>query len=334
VGLALCAYSISAPAQTVSPLGGSGITVAVTTGSACTWTAVSNASWLTITSGGIGIGSGGVTLSVAPNSGAERTGIVTVAGHTHIVTQSAAAASCSYAIEPTSTSVAAAGGGAQISVTAAATCAWTATSNADWITVTSGPGGIGAGTVACAVAANAGPSRSGTLTAAGLTFTVNQASGCTFSVDSTGQSIGPAGGSGTPVAVGTAAGCTWTAVSNASWITVTGGAAGSGNGTTTFSVAANPGAARSGTLTIATQPFDSETLTFRLTADTVTLQANVGIADRLDVGAALPIVRMTLSCQRIDTYRHSARSTRAPRVDHARLRPRRSTRSSQAALAA
>jgi hypothetical protein len=39
------------------------------------------------------------------------------------------------------------------------------------------------------------------------------------------------------------------------WISVTGGANGSGNGTVSFSVAANAGAARSGTLTIAGQTY-------------------------------------------------------------------------------
>lgn len=52
------------------------------------------------------------------------------------------------------------------------------------------------------------------------------------------------------------AGCAWTAASNASFITVTGGASGSGNGTVSYSVAANTGtASRNGTLTIAGQTF-------------------------------------------------------------------------------
>jgi hypothetical protein len=53
-----------------------------------------------------------------------------------------------------------------------------------------------------------------------------------------------------------ATGCTWTAVSNAtSWITVTSGASGDGNGTVNYSVAPNPdNASRSGSLTIAGKP--------------------------------------------------------------------------------
>jgi hypothetical protein len=51
------------------------------------------------------------------------------------------------------------------------------------------------------------------------------------------------------------AGCSWTAVSQDSWITVTAGGSGSGNGTVTYSVAANPGAARKGTIRIAGKTF-------------------------------------------------------------------------------
>jgi len=57
-------------------------------------------------------------------------------------------------------------------------CAWTAASNAGWITVTGGATGTGNGTVSYVVAANPHPNpRSGTLTIAGQTFTVNQDGG-------------------------------------------------------------------------------------------------------------------------------------------------------------
>ena len=54
-----------------------------------------------------------------------------------------------------------------------------------------------------------------------------------------------------------AAGCSWTGVSNnTSWLTVTSGASGSGNGTVAFSAAANASTTqRSGTLTVAGQTF-------------------------------------------------------------------------------
>jgi len=83
---------------------------------------------------------------------------------------------CTFSISPTSASYAAAGGTGSVSVTAGAGCSWTAASNATFITITSGASGSGSGTVSYSVAANtATTSRTGTLTIAGLTFTVTQA---------------------------------------------------------------------------------------------------------------------------------------------------------------
>ncbi|HKR59518.1 MAG TPA: M36 family metallopeptidase [Pyrinomonadaceae bacterium] len=83
---------------------------------------------------------------------------------------------CSYSINPTSSSQPAGGGTGSVTVTAGTGCAWTAVSNAGFITITSGSSGSGNGTVNYSVAANTGTgSRNGTMTIAGLTFTVTQA---------------------------------------------------------------------------------------------------------------------------------------------------------------
>jgi hypothetical protein len=50
------------------------------------------------------------------------------------------------------------------------------------------------------------------------------------------------------------------------------------------------------------QPFDVETLSLRIRASTLTVVANYGVTDHLDVGAAVPFVSLSLSGQRIDTY--------------------------------
>jgi hypothetical protein len=50
-------------------------------------------------------------------------------------------------------------------------------------------------------------------------------------------------------------------------------------------------------------PFDIETLTLDLESRTVTLFANAGLTDRLDLGVALPIVTLSLTGDRINTYR-------------------------------
>lgn len=52
-----------------------------------------------------------------------------------------------------------------------------------------------------------------------------------------------------------------------------------------------------------TEPFDVETLSMRLRTRTMTLTASVGLTDRLDVSAALPLVRLALSGVRVDTLR-------------------------------
>jgi len=65
----------------------------------------------------------------------------------------------------------------------------------------------------------------------------------------------PAGGGKGAIPVIAVAGCAWTAVSNVSWITITSGASGAGSGTVAYTVAADSGAARAGTITIAGQTF-------------------------------------------------------------------------------
>src|SRR5581483_3609702 len=79
--------------------------------------------------------------------------------------------------------------------------------------------------------------------------------GCTFTISPSSQSFNASGGTGS-VGVTAPGGCPWTAVANDSWITITSGASGSGNGTVSYAVAANTGASsRAGTLTVAGQTF-------------------------------------------------------------------------------
>ena len=94
----------------------------------------------------------------------------------------------------------------------------------------------------------------GSLTNTGGRYCVPVSSTCTYSIAPTTQYLGPAGGNGL-VSVTTQNGCNWTAVSNAGFVTVNSGSSGTGNGTVTYSVAANTGNIRSGTMTIAGQTF-------------------------------------------------------------------------------
>ena len=257
-----CAYSITSTSESVGAAAGTGSPVSVSTNSGCTWSATSNASWISITSGANGSGSGSVVFGVTENTGADRTGTLTIAGQTFTVNQAAGTAtSCAFSITPTNESVVAtAGAGSPVNVSTPSGCTWSATSNASWITITSGASGNGDGSVRFSVSANTGAARSGTLTIAGQTFTVNQAQAstgtpCAYSITPTNQSVAATTSTGNRLNVSTASGCTWTASSNASWISITSGASGNGNGSVEFSVVANTGSARSGTLTVAGHTF-------------------------------------------------------------------------------
>ena len=50
-------------------------------------------------------------------------------------------------------------------------------------------------------------------------------------------------------------------------------------------------------------PFDAETLTLRMRTRTATFTAHAGLTDRLDVSVAVPLVRVSFSGERLDTYR-------------------------------
>jgi len=78
---------------------------------------------------------------------------------------------------------------------------------------------------------------------------------CTYLISPTSQPIGSGGGSNSVNVTPVDSGCPWVAVSNGPWITITSGSSGMGPGAVNYSVAANPGAARTGTVSIAGQTF-------------------------------------------------------------------------------
>jgi hypothetical protein len=173
-----CTFTVSPTSFSVSASATTRSVTATASASSCGWTALSNASWITLTSATGGTGSTIVTFSIAANSSTStRTGTLTVAGQTITVTQAGASStSCSFALSKTSVSVSRSATTKSVSVYASSsTCSWTATSNASWITITSGASGTGNRTVTFAIAANTTRiSRIGTLTIAGKAFTVYQ----------------------------------------------------------------------------------------------------------------------------------------------------------------
>ena len=94
-----CSYSIAPASATIPSSGGSG-KIAVTAGEGCEWTASSPSSWLSVTPGAKGTGSGEVVYTAAPTTGPGRSATMTIAGQTFTLNQGQG---CSYALSPSST---------------------------------------------------------------------------------------------------------------------------------------------------------------------------------------------------------------------------------------
>jgi hypothetical protein len=170
-------------------------------------------------------------------------------GSTSMTSVGPSPAKCEVSLPATSRSVAASGGNISFPVSTQPECTWSTSTQASWLAV-SPASGQGAGQIDVAVAANVGPARTATITAAGQTVTVVQAEGCAYSVQPDAHAFGAAGGSGA-VSVSTAAACAWTSVTKASWLAVSGNPGGVGSGGVAFDVQANAGPQRTGTLTVA-----------------------------------------------------------------------------------
>lgn len=178
----------------------------------------------------------------------------------------------------------AAGASSSFNVTAQASCTWTATTSDLFIHITQGSGS-GNGVVSYGVDPNAGAARTGTITVAGKTHTVNQdaaAGGCTLSLQPASQNFPASGGDGS-FNVNTEAGCSWTATSTQQWITA--GASGTGTGAVTFTVAQNATTSqRTGAINVTigqtTQSFnvsqDGTSCNYSINPSSVTLQSPAG----------------------------------------------------------
>jgi|GEM_PF-2651953 len=265
-GQSNCTYTLNPTGMGISSNGGDR-SFTVTTQEGCSWTATSNQSWITITSGSSGIGSGTVNFRVGMNSSSnQRGGNITVNDQVFLVVQQE---HCLLGVEQRTISVPSSGGSGSIrTVPAAGNCGFSYSSNDSWI-ISSGSG-AGIDYILYRVEANTGAARTGTITvnvSSGevITITINQAAGqsnCTFSVSPT-NTFTPAPAATILVNVTTQAGCSWNTVYNDPWITAQGGSnSGTGSGQVTVLVSQNTGPARTGTITIAGQ-----TLTINQGAD-------------------------------------------------------------------
>jgi hypothetical protein len=147
---AACAPTVTVPTTSFTRSGGTGTaTVSYPTGCTNSWSAVSNQSFLTVTSGASGTGSGAVGFSVAANTSSTRTATLTVAGVETTITQTGPTLTPS----PTALIFAATkngSSGAVVAVTEAqrvtlthsgtTSTSWSASSNVSWLQITNGSG--------------------------------------------------------------------------------------------------------------------------------------------------------------------------------------------------
>jgi uncharacterized repeat protein (TIGR03803 family) len=211
----------------------------------------------------VSVGSHPVTFTTITGWTTPANQTVTIsAGQTMTVTGtyvSATGGGCTFTLSKTSVILAAKGGSKNVSLKGNGTdCSWTAVSNDPFITITSGSSGTGKGKVDYTVPGNTNTTAlSGTMTIAGQTFTVNQATGgCTFKLSPTDEKFKAAGGLATVKVKPNLNDCEWTAVSNDSFITITGGTNGVGSGGVSYMVTPNTATTVvTGTMTIAGETY-------------------------------------------------------------------------------
>ena len=256
---AQCSYQLNPTSITVAGTAGTGSVSLTTSLSSCAWTAVSdNPAWLNLTSAASGTGPATVAFSFTANpSTSLRQGSLTIGGVTFPVIQSGA--SCTFTLNPGNASFGAAAQTGSVGLTASnASCQWTASAGAPWLGITSPTSGTGSSTVLYSVAANTDlAARSATLTVAGQAFSVNQdAATCAFTINPSSASLNNQANTGAVSVTAIPAACSWNATSNAGWLSILSGSSGTGNGSVSYSVPANPDPTpRNAVLTVAGQAF-------------------------------------------------------------------------------
>ena len=253
--------SIGSTTKSFAVGGGSG---AITTSGSGTWTATASDSWLTIPSALTSRNAGlPVVYQVAANAGVEeRTGYIYVSGHVFTITQAGVGA----ALDSYSADFEMEGGNSSFTVQADAQTEWKVRSNVDWISVDA-TSGTGEGVVSFTVAPwNEVSTRSGTITAAGCTFTVNQ-TGRRMKLVVAEPGGAAAGSASRPyqverdylshviaVTVNALAATQWDVEVDGTWISVVDAGSGHGGGSVSIAINENPSwLARSGTVRIGTE---------------------------------------------------------------------------------
>jgi hypothetical protein len=153
------------------------LSATITTQQGCTWTASAGTSWISMTGGQSGSGSGVISFTVSDNWDAPRRGAVMVRWPTESAGQNlqVAQAGCYYAVSTSALSIPGVGGTSQFNVVqtsdpitcGSATqdrCRWTAESDVPWIQITTTMPQAGDNPVSFSVQSNPGAARTGRIT--------------------------------------------------------------------------------------------------------------------------------------------------------------------------
>ena len=170
-------------------------------------------------------------------------------GSSVITTPGAPSVRCAISVSTNNSTVPATGGTGILTIATERECSWTAAADVAWITLTGSRNGFGPADIPFTVAANPNvASRRGAIIVNGQRAELTQAPApapvpCAVTLAPSAQTVAATAGTGS-IAVTAAANCGWNATSTAAWLTIVAPAAGSGNGTIRFQVAANSGLSR------------------------------------------------------------------------------------------
>ena len=172
-----CSVGLNLSSGSLAANGGTG-ELTVTSGTSCTWKAVSSAPWLTLDGGTFGFGSGSIRYTAAPNLiTAARTASITAGSAVFTLTQAAGSPNlCTFSVGSPVLVTPATGVPVIIELTAQGTnCAWTSSSNVPWAQVYP-LSGTGSQNLAVTVYPNfTTASRGGRITVAGHSVDITQA---------------------------------------------------------------------------------------------------------------------------------------------------------------
>jgi len=233
-----------------------------TAAAGCSWEITSD-SFIEVSAPLSGFGNGTVNYKVDQNPSPDFpvTGTIRVNGGTlnagsNILTVDQAAGSCSDPVfSPSNVNLGVSGGLAAISVSLPSTCPWNLVNPVPWIVPSNSVSSTGSGSLNLYAGPNSYSARQAAVVLAGKTILVTQSGGiCVMTLQAQQRGAGAQPTSGS-LGLTTGPGCQWYAYSSASWVKVSTNS-GLGNGSASYSIAANPGTeTRSTSLLIGDQTF-------------------------------------------------------------------------------